>query len=467
MTWLSGPAIWIGSIVAAAFATAFAAWLMLFLQFLPPPQQVWLRITNASKARPPLSETRFRLVLCWLENDRSGRDTGTVAEAFTGIEGIESVREDSVVSAPAGAADDWRPAIRNSAHAVLKEWNADVAVVGSVKDPGKALNLWFVPREGDGTLRRGHLLPYELVHVTLQDDFHDDLRTQLTAEALRVAAPIARTEIRGRVLEKGLNGVTEKIAALLKGDAVESARRASLHMLLGNALATLGERERGPERLEQAVAAYTEALKERPRERVPLDWAMTQNNLGNALVSLGERERGPERLEQAVTAYTEALKERPRERVPLDWAMVQNNLGNALVTLGERDGGPERLEQAVAAYTEALKERTRERVPLEWAMTQSNLGAALVTLGERDGGPERLEQAVAAFTEALKERTRERVPLDWATTQSNLGAALAALGERDGGPERLEQAVAAYTEAPVRGCLSTGPWCRVISARPL
>ena len=83
MTWLSGPAVWIGGIVAAAFAAAFAAWLMLFLQFLPPPQQVWLRITNASKARPPLSETRFRLVLCWLENDRSGRDTGTVAEAFT------------------------------------------------------------------------------------------------------------------------------------------------------------------------------------------------------------------------------------------------------------------------------------------------------------------------------------------------------------------------------------------------
>ena len=38
----------------------------------------------------------------------------------------------------------------------------------------------------------------------------------------------------------------------------------------------------GTERLEQAVAAYTEALKECTRERVPLDWAMTQNNLGTA-----------------------------------------------------------------------------------------------------------------------------------------------------------------------------------------
>ena len=84
MTWISGPAVWIGGIVAAAFAAAFAAWIMLFLQFLPPPQQVWLRIANASKARPPLSETRFRLVLCWLENDRSGRDTGTVGGGIYG-----------------------------------------------------------------------------------------------------------------------------------------------------------------------------------------------------------------------------------------------------------------------------------------------------------------------------------------------------------------------------------------------
>ena len=150
--------------------------------------------------------------MCWLENDSGGRDTGIVAEAFTGIEGIELVRSARVVSAP-GAADDWRPAMRKGALAVLKKWNADLAVVGSVKDPGKALNLWFVPCEEDGTLRREDL-PYELVNVTLPDAFDDDLRAQLTAEALRVAAPLAGKAIRGRVLEKGLNGVTEKIDAL-------------------------------------------------------------------------------------------------------------------------------------------------------------------------------------------------------------------------------------------------------------
>ncbi len=81
-------------------------------------------------------------------------------------------------------------------------------------------------------------------------------------------------------------------------------------------------------------------------------------------MELGERESGTARLEEAVAAYRAALEERTRERVPLDWATTQNNLGNALSTLGERESGTARLEEAVAAYRAALEERTRERVPL-------------------------------------------------------------------------------------------------------
>ncbi len=65
------------------------------------------------------------------------------------------------------------------------------------------------------------------------------------------------------------------------------------------------------------------------------------NDLGNALWTLGERESGTARLEEAVAAYRAALEERTRERVPLDWAMTQNNLGAALQDArraGERDG---------------------------------------------------------------------------------------------------------------------------------
>src|SRR5262249_7976952 len=92
--------------------------------------------------------------------------------------------------------------------------------------------------------------------------------------------------------------------------------------------------------------------------------------LGVALGRLGERESGPARLQEAVQAYQGALLERTRDRVPLDWAMSQSNLGLVLQRLGERESGTARLEEAVEAYQAALLERTRDRVPLQWATTQ-------------------------------------------------------------------------------------------------
>ncbi len=216
---------------------------------------------------------------------------------------------------------------------------------------------------------------------------------------------------------------------------------------LGNALATLGVRENGRARLETAVAAYRAALTECTRESAPLQWASTEMNLGAALERLGERESGMARLEEAVAVYRAALEVRTRDRVPLDWAITQMNLGNVLQTLGEREGNTARLEEAVAAYREALTECTRERVPLQWALTQNNLGKALWVLGAQESGTARLEEAVAAYLVALEVRRRERVPLDWAMTQNNLGIALKTLGERESGTTRLEEAVGAYRAA--------------------
>ena len=98
--------------------------------------------------------------------------------------------------------------------------------------------------------------------------------------------------------------------------------------------------------------AFRHALKESTRERVPLDWAGTQNNLGNALRTLGERESGTKHLEEAVVAFREALQERTRERVPLDWAATQSNLGNVFRTIANRRSEP--ACSAVNAHYQAL-----------------------------------------------------------------------------------------------------------------
>jgi tetratricopeptide (TPR) repeat protein len=277
--------------------------------------------------------------------------------------------------------------------------------------------------------------------------------------------PASDYDLRGNYLHAQANALYERGARMGDNGSLRSAvtiYRAALEEYarervpldwamtqnnLGNALRTLGEREAGMARLEEAVAAYRAALEEYTRERVPLHWALTQNNLGNALRTLGEGEAGTARLEEAVAAYRAALEEGTRERVPLAWAMTQNNLGVALWTLGGRETGTAWLEEAVAAYRAALEERTRERVPLDWAATQNNLGVALWTLGEREAGTARLEEAVAAYRAALEEYTRERVPLDWAMTQNNLGTVLWALGQRGSDLGMLHAARAAMAAA--------------------
>jgi tetratricopeptide (TPR) repeat protein len=241
--------------------------------------------------------------------------------------------------------------------------------------------------------------------------------------------------------------VAIELARRMLATAQDADERGIAANCAGRALSKLGERNSGTERLEEAVAAYRAALEAWTREREPLRWATTQNNLGVALVGLGERERGTARLEEAVAAYRAALEEGTRERVPLDWAMTQNNLAVALVGLGERESETARLEEAVAACRAALEEWTRERAPLDWARTQNNLGNALSLLGTRESGTARLEEAVVAYRAGLEEETRERVPLDWATMQSNLGDALSLLGARESGTVRLEEAVIAYRAA--------------------
>jgi hypothetical protein len=109
-------------------------------------------------------------------------------------------------------------------------------------------------------------------------------------------------------------------------------------------------------------------LEELTRDRVPLDWATTENNLGNVLGELGVRESGTDDLRAAVTAYQSALQERTRDRVPLDWAATENNLGYALDDLGVREQNATYLQDAVTDWNSSLSVFRNEPMP-PWATT--------------------------------------------------------------------------------------------------
>ena len=186
--------------------------------------------------------------------------------------------------------------------------------------------------------------------------------------------------------------------------------------------------------LKKSIAIWQSVLPYRARDRVPLDWAETQNNLGNALWGLGERESGTARLEEAVEAYRAALQERTRERVPLQWATTQNNLSLALWTLGERESGTARLEEAVDAYraayvcrAKAAAPEPRGGVPITEAIVAHQSGGGPERRRGDGSGPSRerglsLASAVALRAIADKRRRRTRAgdrdarlnPVRWA-----------------------------------------------------
>jgi tetratricopeptide (TPR) repeat protein len=139
--------------------------------------------------------------------------------------------------------------------------------------------------------------------------------------------------------------------------------------------------------------------------------------------------RGTARIEEAVAAYRDALQELTRERVPLEWAGTQNNLGLALATLGERESGTGKLEEAIATYREALQERTRAHVPLEWAATQMNLALVYRALLDRDHQPRHLDDALEAVGGALEEFRKAKAAFYIEKAERVRGAILAMRGK--------------------------------------
>jgi Tetratricopeptide repeat len=185
-----------------------------------------------------------------------------------------------------------------------------------------------------------------------------------------------------RALAQRLRGSAETPNKSLAGDA-----RGTLLHSYALAEQTLGEPTGETECLLRAIAAHEAVLQEWTRDRVPLEWTGTQNNLGIALQTLGERESGTTRLEQAVAAFGAALEELTRDRVPLDWAITQNNLGGALLLLGEPIGNGAMIRSgraAVAAAWEVQEAAGQAHFAEYYA---HRLAAFDATLARIDGGP--------------------------------------------------------------------------------
>ncbi|NES23099.1 MAG: tetratricopeptide repeat protein, partial [Symploca sp. SIO3E6] len=149
------------------------------------------------------------------------------------------------------------------------------------------------------------------------------------------------------------------------------------------------------EKLEQAIADYTQSIKIYPK------FAVAYNNRGHAYHHKGE-------LDQAISDYTQALKIYPK------YAKVYNNRGLAYSEKGE-------LDQAISDYNQALK------IYPEFTGAYNNRGLAYSEKGE-------LDQAISDYNQALK------IYPEFTTAYYNRGNGYYKKGE-------LDQAIADYTQS--------------------
>jgi tetratricopeptide (TPR) repeat protein len=99
---------------------------------------------------------------------------------------------------------------------------------------------------------------------------------------------------------------------------IQPAQRADCRARQAGALFQQGDMLGDNAASQAAIAICKDLLKTYLRERVPLDWAMTQSNLGNVLRTLGERE--PNSAAKYPPASGNASQSPlPSSRIPASW----------------------------------------------------------------------------------------------------------------------------------------------------
>lgn len=224
-------------------------------------------------------------------------------------------------------------------------------------------------------------------------------------------------------------------------DPIDRLELGKTHHNIATFLGRLGHRANGPDGevfFENAVSAYSEALKFRTRQEYPDDWALTQFSMGQTLSMLGERKTGHSRtkaLEQAVFALEQAQEVRSIECNSREWASIEGTKGIVLKNLGigsAREEATAFLEKAISSFQAALSIVKKEENPRTWSANHHNLGTATQELGLIIGGKQGIDllyQSVDALELALTERQRDTNLKLWSMTMNNLGNSLLYLGE--------------------------------------
>jgi len=241
---------------------------------------------------PKADPNRFTILVAHLEHDTTNHeDERRVVQAVLEFKEIKVLQLDRTITLEGSDPEKQEKLGHKRAQEYLKESGASVLIWGTVLTVSTktAPKLYWTASQGSEL--RSNL--YDALSVEspfrLPAVFWSDL-----VEILRLLIVSHNAEFRGKegsYVADSLPPFIARVRALLDMSANlpgwNSDARGSAFMALAYSLKTFGEQNGKKEPLEEAIAAYKAALKERSRDRVPLDWAGTQNNLGNVFLSLG------------------------------------------------------------------------------------------------------------------------------------------------------------------------------------
>jgi tetratricopeptide (TPR) repeat protein len=228
-----------------------------------------------------------------------------------------------------------------------------------------------------------------------------------------------------------------------KAGAWTADARARVNLAIGLASEISGIELNSQDSLNNALSYLRRAQIDWPRERNPLEWAMVQLNLGVALFQISDFNSQLAPLQEAAAAYKDALAVYQQHSDSLDSAMVQLQLGRTFQQIGNRyEGGTDSLRQAVDYSRGAVKGFDVKFYPMSWAAAQAQLGSVLTALADREDNADGYEDAIGAFREALKVYTKQSDPMLWADTQTELAETFMLRGQDRSNVEDRKEAVA-------------------------
>lgn len=229
----------------------------------------------------------------------------------------------------------------------------------------------------------------------------------------------------------------EVLAGLPRG-----AHWATLQRMRANVLVQMPGKG-AAEYLEQALAAYDQALRFCSPESDPVTWARTMSNCSVAWRRRVKGQRAAN-LERAMACLASIGGRLDPERHPRLWASSQANLGNAF--LQRIVGDPrENIEQAIGRYRSALQVFTPHDYPDLYCRCAANLAHAyeIRIAGDRE---ENMEDAIALGRLALRIYDALPATTEWARLHNNLGSMYRSriAGDR---AENIESAIGHYRAA--------------------